>query len=256
MLAALMMPAIQAARAAAQRTMCKNELRQLGLALHMYHENYGCFPPGSTVMGPSFPMQTGWGWGARVLPYVEQDPLYEQIDFGIGTAVGPNLSLIAASLPIWRCPSDIGPPAIRCIPFGGSPYELGSGNFCGSEGILSTMSNISMRDILDGSSNTFMLGERMVQSGESGSLPFTSAWCGQVAFATEYDYRSVPHLQASQIHPINFSPTDPSCFGSRHAGGAHFVMADGSARLVNESIDLPLYEALGTASGGEAVERP
>ena len=91
-LAALLVPAVQSSRDAARRTVCKNQLRQLGLALHMYHEVHRCFPPGSYVMGPSFPMQSGWGWGAMALPYIEQSAIYEQINFGLGTGLGGNLS--------------------------------------------------------------------------------------------------------------------------------------------------------------------
>ncbi len=96
----------------------------------------------------------------------------------------------------------------------------------------------------------------MVQAGENGTLPFTSAWCGQVAFVDGYEYRSVPHLMPSRLHPINASPFDPQCFGGRHAGGANFALADGSARFLNENLDGRVWEALGTIRGGEAVTVP
>src|ERR1700689_4354781 len=79
-LAALLIPAVQGSRDAARRTVCKNQLRQLTLASHMYHEVHQCFPPGGYVMGPSFPMQSGWGWGAMLLPFLEQDAMYRQIN--------------------------------------------------------------------------------------------------------------------------------------------------------------------------------
>lgn len=256
-LAALLMPAVQSARASARRVACRNQVRQLGLALHLYHESHLCFPPGSFVMGPSFPIQSGWGWGAMILPSVEQKPLYEQIDFGHGTAVGNNLALIATTVPLWRCPSEIAPEHIHAVPLDDHPpFDLASGNYCGSEGILSAMSCVRMANIRDGASQTLLVGERMVQAGENGTLPFTSAWCGQVAFADGYEYRSVPHLLPSRLHPINASPSDPQCFGSRHVGGANFTLADGSARFLNENIDGRVWEALGTARGGEAVTVP
>src|ERR1700722_4841812 len=98
-LVALLLPAVQSSRAAARRTVCKNNLRQLGLALHLYHETHRCFPAGSYVMGSAFPMQTGWGWGAMLLPQLEQNALYRQINFDFGTAVGSNLALIALPTP-------------------------------------------------------------------------------------------------------------------------------------------------------------
>jgi prepilin-type N-terminal cleavage/methylation domain-containing protein/prepilin-type processing-associated H-X9-DG protein len=255
-LTALLLPAVQSARASARRVTCANQLRQMGLALHLYHDSSLCFPPGSYVMGPSFPMQSGWGWGAMILPALEQQALHDQIDFGNGTAVGNNLSLIARSIPLWRCPSEIAPDQIEAFPLDHAPFRLASGNYCGSEGVLAAMSRVRIGDIRDGTSRTLMLGERMVQSGDDGTLPFTSAWCGQVAFADVYEYRSVPHLVPSRLHPINVSPSDPRCFGGRHAGGANFVFADGSQRFLNESMDGSVFESLGTASGGETNAAP
>ena len=118
------------------------------------------------------------------------------------------------------------------------------------------MSCVRMRDVLDGTTHTLLLGERLVQRGEGGSLPFTSAWFGQVAFEDEYDYRSVPHLLPNRFHPINASETDPACFGSRHTGGANFVMGDGSVQFLNQIIDPRVFEALGTTDGNEIVDAP
>lgn len=252
-LAALLVPAVQSSREAARRTICKNQLRQLGLALHMYHEVHRCFPPGSYVMGPSFPMQSGWGWGAMALPYIEQNAIYKEINFGTGTGLGANLPLIAIGIPAFRCPAEIGADAISCAPPGGSAFQLASGNYCGSEGVLSAMSAIRIAQITDGTTQTLMLGERLVQPGGLTSLPFTSAWCGQVAFADEYDLRSVPYLLPDANHPINASPSDPLCFGSRHPNGANFVLADGSCVFLNNSIDTQVFVALGTPDGGETV---
>ena len=256
-LAALLLPAVQSSRDAARRTACKNQLRQLGLALHMYHEVHRCFPAGAYAMGPSFPMQSGWGWGAMLLPYVEQDAIYKQINFGLGTGLGNNLALIATPISLFRCPSEIGSETISCMApapaISPSPYQVASGNYCGSEGVLGAMSCVRIAQITDGTSNTLMLGERVVQPEGPSSLPFTSAWCGQIAFGDEYDLRSVPYLQPEANHPINASFTDPQCFGSRHPLGANFVLADGSGVYLNNSIDTQVFVALGTLDGGESV---
>jgi prepilin-type N-terminal cleavage/methylation domain-containing protein/prepilin-type processing-associated H-X9-DG protein len=252
-LIALLLPAVQASREAARRTACRSRLRQLGQGLHLYHDVNRCFPPGSFVMGPSFPMQSGWGWGAMVLPYVELPALYRQINLGSKTGEGPNLSLIALPIPLFRCPSETAPENVICTPAGAPAYRLASGNYCGSEGVLSAMSRTRIAEITDGTSATLMLGERVVQPGGDSLLPFTSAWCGQVAFTDEYDLRSVPYLSPSPDHPINSSLTNPSCFGSRHPNGANFALADGSVVYLAESIDSAVFTALGTASGGESV---
>jgi prepilin-type processing-associated H-X9-DG protein len=244
---------VQSSREAARRTACKNQLRQLGLALHMYHEVHRCFPPGSYVMGPSFPIQTGWGWGAMVLPYVEQNAVYKQINFDLATGLGTNLPLIGLPIPVFRCPAEIGGDTITCTPPVDPPFKIAAGNYCGSEGILNSMSSVRLAQITDGTSQTLMLGERVVQPGGPLTLGFTSAWCGQIAFTDEYDLRSVPYLLPDPNHPLNSSLVDPLCFGSRHPLGANFVLADGSCQFLNNSIDAQVFTALGTPSGGEAV---
>jgi prepilin-type N-terminal cleavage/methylation domain-containing protein/prepilin-type processing-associated H-X9-DG protein len=251
LLLALLLPAVQASRNTARRTICKNQLRQLAQGLHSYHDVHRCFPPGSYVMGPSFPIQSGWGWGAMVLPHVELAALHRQIDFGLRTGDLPNLERIALPIPLFRCPCEIAPESITCAPTDAPPYLLASGNYCGSEGVLSAMSQIRITDITDGTTTTLMLGERIVQA--EGPLPFTSAWCGQVAFDDAYDLRSVPYLSPNPDHPLNGSLNDPACFGSRHRKGANFALADGSVVYLGDDIDLAVFTALGTASGGEAV---
>jgi prepilin-type N-terminal cleavage/methylation domain-containing protein/prepilin-type processing-associated H-X9-DG protein len=255
-LAALMLPAVQSVRASARRLQCKNQLRQLGLALHLYHDSHLCFPPGSYIMGPSSPIQTGWGWGAMILPSIDEGALYNLIDFGHGTATGSNLAVISSSNAFWRCPSDIDVDQITVSPVGNAPYVLASGNYCGSGGILTAMSHVNIAQIMDGTSSTFLVGERLVQTAFDGSLPFTSAWCGHVAFADDYDTASISYLLPNRFHYLNCSVSDPNCFGSRHTGGANFLLADGSLCFINNSIDTAIYEALGTPNGGEVAQVP
>src|SRR5262249_61268064 len=111
-----------------RRVMCPNHLRPVGIALPLYHDSHLCFPPGSYVMGPSFPLQSGWGWGAMILPAVEQQALHDQIDFGKGTAVGNNLPLIATSIPLWRCPAEVAADQIEAFPLDHLPFPLAAGN--------------------------------------------------------------------------------------------------------------------------------
>ncbi len=255
-LAALLMPAVQSARASARRLQCKNQLRQIGLALHLYNDSHACFPPGSYVMGPASPIQTGWGWGAMILPYVDSGDLYALLDFGHPNATGNNLALIAETDSFWRCPSDYDLELIEGFPANDPPYFLASGNYCGSTGMLGPMSCVRIAQITDGTSKTFLAGERIVQPGSTGSLPFTSAWCGTVAFTAEYDSCSVPDLMPNPFHYLNLSDTDPNCFGSRHLGGANFVFADGSLQFISNSISPAIYSAMGTINSGDVVVLP
>ena len=106
-LIALLLPAVQQAREAARRSQCKNNLKQYGLALHNYHDNYGCFPIGSEA---NWSNGAFLSWQSRILPYVDQSPIYNQINFSTPGVIGINLSdgqpLRMHTLPYASCPSD------------------------------------------------------------------------------------------------------------------------------------------------------
>lgn len=252
-LIALLLPAVQSARAAARRVQCQNRLHQLSIALHNYHDAHRVFPAGSYVWGPSFRTLSGWGWGAMLLPQIEQGALYNRIDFHVGTAVGPNQDVIRQPVPMWRCPSDIAPVEISVSLTDIGWIPLASGNYCGVEPMLAEMSAMRMRDMTDGASQTLLIGERVYQPSESGSFEFTSSWIGQVASDSEVVTQSIPHLEAAVNTQINLGLDYPQCFSSRHAGGAQFSFGDASTRLLNENMDIDVFTALGTPRGGEPV---
>lgn len=252
-LTALALPAVQFARASARRVQCQNQLRQLCLALHSYHDLHQSLPAGSYTVGPFFRPFSGWGWGAMILPQIEQQPLYEAIDFRFNTAVGPNRDVIRQQVPLWLCPTDVSPVTIS-VPLSNSEIiRVAAGNYCGVEPVLAEMSHTRLGDVSDGTSQTLFLGERVFQPSVSGSYEFTSSWVGHVTTETEVIAQSIPHLEASQNTAINLALDYPQCFSSRHAGGAQFAFGDGSARLLNERMDITVFEALGTPSGGESV---
>src|SRR5262245_18176159 len=108
-LIALLMPAVQKVREAAARTNCKNNLHQIGVAFHNYHGAYGSFPPGFVSQAAAVDDESlgpGWGWAALLLPYVEQDNLYRQINFAKDIADAANAQARVTSLSLFRCPSD------------------------------------------------------------------------------------------------------------------------------------------------------
>ncbi len=121
-LIALLLPAVQQAREAARRTQCRNNLKQLGLALHNYHDNALVFPPGYIGLNSSNNF-SGWGWGTFILPFVDQAPLYNNINFGLNiyaanavTAPAINNQQVAATtLPAFRCPSDVGDAKVNTV---------------------------------------------------------------------------------------------------------------------------------------------
>ena len=252
-LIAVLLPAVQSSREAVRRVQCQNQLRQLGLALHNYHDRFSRFPAGSYVRGPSFSIMSGWGWGAMILPSLEQSALFSQIDFSTGTAVGNNQSIIATPIGLWRCPAAIAPERMSINSAGRSTFEIASGNYCGVEGLLREMSSFQLADVTDGTSQTLLLGERNVDVGTHGSLPSTSGWFGQLAYVDGYEYRSVPHIEALKDFPINGTQNASESFSSRHGNGAYFCFADGAGRFMSEHMDSMIFQALGTPAGGESV---
>ncbi len=252
-LVSLLLPAVQSAREAARRNECQNHLKQVALALHSYHDLHSCLPSGSIVRGPSFTPLSGWGWGAMVLPALEQSALYARCDFSAHNAVGANRDAIRVTLPVMRCPSDTAPDTVD-VELGSHPHAaVATGNIVGCEGFLSGLSSVKFSQVTDGLSMTLMLGERNYHPPVDGTLPFTSSWCGIVTEADLYVFTSTPHIAVSGKKPINRSASSPTNFSSRHPGGAFFARGDGSVGFIAETIDADLFDALGTPSGGEPV---
>lgn len=253
-LTALALPAVQQARESARRAQCRNQLKQLALALHNYHSNGQILPSGAIIMGPSFPTLPGWGWGAMILPYVDQSPLYNTLNFHVGTTINGNEPLVATSIPLWRCASDSAASTVPVAFPSGNSVQAATGNYSGVGGMLSGISSVRFAHVSDGLSQTLMLGERVTNPPSPASLSYTSGWYGFLAAQNEYVFDSTPYTDAVNAHPINSSLGSPGNFSSRHVGGAHFALGDGSVRFVGDQIDGYLFEAMGTPAGGEVVE--
>ena len=277
-LIALLLPAVQQAREAARRTQCKNHVKQMGLALHNYHDTHLIFPAGNII--------GAWSFKTMLLPYMDQANLYNRINFSNNIAGSADRCAAgeydcrtevnrlralgggdpnAAVIPAHYCPSD---------PRGGSAYiyqgdhrvgnylgvggdevpMLGQGRCVGPggtfpgkrRGMLSYNSNVRMRDATDGTSSTLFVGER----GVSESRDYGWDICAGV----EGD----GWLSAGG----GFGPGDPvnnpafvhdTHFWSHHSGGAHFVMADGAVRFVSYSLDFKVFKGLATKSANEIV---
>ena len=247
----LLLPAVQQVREAARRIECRNHLRQFGIALHAYHDMHRTLPPGDMAQGdpPDFPLRTGWGWGTFILPQLEQSPLHSQIDFNLGNAVSENRTLIGRPLEIFRCPSDSAPSQIIAHIPGPGATSVAHGNYAASGQMLSAMSGVRLAHVSDGLSQTLMIGERRY-AVDDGIGEITSAWCGTLAYDMDYlRFHSVPHLTVLpgvRVNAVN-------SFNSRHPGGTHFLLADGSVQFISESLDDWLYFALSTPNGSEVV---
>lgn len=260
-LIALLLPAVQQAREAARRTQCKNNLKQLGLALHNYHDVHLTFPPGWIDQNSS--AAANWAWGAYLLPLMDQGALFDSVDVGqgsLGNALldSTKLNLLKTPLSMLRCPSDTAPEINsrhQALDTGGANHSIATSSYVGANGggdwtagqslrgALGRNSRVRFRDITDGSSNTIMVGERSWQYPlGSGS----NANC-DAAMVIGIGSTGSANLQrmalAKGLFVINSSLDDgggvAECargFSSRHTGGAQFLLGDGSVRFISENI--------------------
>jgi prepilin-type N-terminal cleavage/methylation domain-containing protein/prepilin-type processing-associated H-X9-DG protein len=274
----LLVPAVQQVREAASRAQCLNNLKQLGLACHSFHDSYKRFPPGYTATAPYSDGATdtapGWGWAAYLLPYLEQAPLHRQIDF---TRPVQGQAAAQAVLPLFLCPSDQAGDQFTVSDATGSPVAvLGPSSYAatvGSDasecdaatgnGIFYRNSRTRLADVRDGTSQTVLAGERAWTQAQG-------AWAGAPSGALVRAGQQNPWPNATASAPvfvlahnnwINIR-TDADGglddFGSNHTGGANLVFADGSVRFLRSIvIDGPeryAFWAMGTRAGGEVVQ--
>jgi prepilin-type N-terminal cleavage/methylation domain-containing protein/prepilin-type processing-associated H-X9-DG protein len=300
-LISLLLPAVQAAREAARSLQCKNNLKQIMLACHNYHAAHGCFPlhlsqwnyctPGTDNCGGSLaenkPTFTNL---VNILPYVEQQGLYDRLDFGKNSHQSPNIEYAGALVPIYACPSD--PSSTERITSGrkhaydymgdapgttprsyfasgvvakspdNSPngYSLTTGGegFQAWQGIYShnVASTRTTAQFRDGLSNTLAFGEL---------VPDCYNW-------SNWMYGDTSFISAS--NGINVHPIECLCcrsqganwgdgywfycasFRSTHPGGMNAAMSDGSVHWINENINMDIFMSLGTIAGGEPVATP
>lgn len=276
LLAALLLPAVQAAREAGRRIQCQDHVRQTGLALQNHHSVQGRLPPGWVTHtangGP------GWGWAAIILPGIDQQALQDASDagFGPGGPGGPgsggkpigdpaNRRFRETPIPLLLCPSDPYEDLFtlhRGGPGGGPGgppmFDLARANYLGvfgtrtleanprtGDGTFFQNSSVRFADIRDGLSNTLMVGERCTRLD-------CATWVGAVPGAYQGKARVVGRAGSVPNHVLN----DFSDFSSYHPFGANFVLGDGSAKLISDEIDLAVYRALATRSGGEVTSSP
>ncbi len=271
-LVGLLLPAVQAAREAARRMQCSNNFKQLGLAVHNYESTYRRLPSGwvsSTVDG-----DPGWGWATALLPFMEGNTIYQQIDIRRPIADPLHVTVRKMTVPSFICPSDPFPSIFEIgegsghghgHPNPGDPpesvdeghklFEIGKSNYVGmfgtfeledapfnGDGVFFGNSRTRFRDIRDGLSNTLMVGER---DGRLGG----SVWHGFVSEANEPAARVVGVADHAPNHPGGHFED----FRSYHTGGVNFLRADGSTRMYSQTMDQAVYQAMATVAGGEVV---
>lgn len=287
-LIALLLPAVQQAREAARRSTCKNNMKQLGLALHNYHDTHRVFPSGWVEPdGAPFPTVCNYTavhrrekatWTVMILPYLDEAPRYNQFDFNAifqvlrsyttALAEAGNSRLQFTRCSKFECPSD--PNSNESFAninyFGVQGGAVSGAQTCQPccagriffyNGILQVNSSVRLRDVTDGSTNVFLLGE-------SKYCPLTGSPSGNYAgsWGASPD-RNSPFPIAAAQNAINSSKVNPAIadtftiwsnrFGSHHVGGCHFTMADGSVHFVSENVDLGVYRNLGARDDGVPI---
>lgn len=309
-LIALLLPAVQQAREAARRSTCKNNMKQLGLAFHNYHDTHSSYPFSWFLDPRDLSNPKAGCYGIMLLPYLDQAPLYNLWNSSYPALnqlaaypqVAQNLTVIGTPLPVFMCPStpeatkhdydltpagfplswtaarsDYGPASgvrgdYSSIAYTGHPgaaSRSGILTFVGIDTSGSPGDSITrIRDVIDGTSNTLLLGERVggtnIYSGTTINPTLTAA-LGSTNGGGWGDFLSGEHWYSGSLRDgtstsgdggpcaVNCSNARSTGFLSFHVGGAHFLMGDGAVRFISQNIDAYTLASLTTRAGGEVV---
>jgi prepilin-type processing-associated H-X9-DG protein len=273
-LVGLLLPAVQRVREAAARTQCANNLKQLGLALHNYHDTLKTFPSGYICQPQTDPLDTapGWGWGALLLPFLEQDNLFHQIDFTLPIEAPSHADVRTTLLKVYVCPADRFTGTFTVRDVNGAPLvdaatnsyaaSFGTNEIADSPdtggGMFFRNSHIRFTDVSDGTSSTLALGERgalFTQTPWAGAINGGTARVTPGAPTTSTAIEDAPVLPLAHTgsHTVRAPDADPDDFFTPHVGTAQMLFADGSVRPVPVEMSLPVLRALSTRAGGEVV---
>ena len=275
-LIALLLPAVQQAREAARRTQCKNNLKQLGLAVHNYHDTYLCFPP--QMLNINTNNNRRWGWGVSILPFTEQTALFEELNpdgqqIPVATTLYNGVPLLRQTLPLYNCPSDGGEDLNQFHPSVNNATQANwyaKSNYVCNQQIMRYRAGYAgpcfdMADVSDGTTNTLLLGERRLDPNPARRYVGAIIWgtaqgtgdSGNVFHAGHpiNTYRDciAEGCPANADYDADAGDTTRTRFAasSAHEGGAQFAMTDGSVRFVSENIPVnPVSIARSLANTG------
>jgi prepilin-type N-terminal cleavage/methylation domain-containing protein len=268
-LVGLLLPAVQAARESARKSQCLNQLKQLGLAMHNYEATFERLPPGYVYEPGSDGNSLGHGWGAFVLPFIEEQAIFDAIDFDLPVFHSKNQSTRETHLATFLCPTDTISPsgfivmgnerwAMGCYVANFGPPDLDE-NQEQRDGVFSRNSQTRLSQIIDGLSKTLMIGERQNGPFRGGvelnnHFEYETTWAASVRDiddATD-DHGHMTLFQTG--HTPNDALSDDRDVSASHEGLAQFLRCDGSVEPVAEDVDFALYNAMGTRAGGEAID--
>ena len=280
-LVALLLPAIQAARESARKASCRNNLRQIGVAMHNYESAYGKLPPGYKYAAGNQGNALGFSWGAMLLPFMELQSMYDAFDFRKPIYDNMNAAVREIHIATLLCPTDDVSPsgfvemgderyAMACyvanfgtpdldedqeqrLPAPADPFQRP-----GPWGPFYRNSQTKLKEITDGLSHTLMIGER--QNGPFRTIgshgvhiEYETTWAGAVR---DIDDNSDDHghmVLFQTGHTPNHADSDDRDVSASHSGEALFLLCDGSVHSIAEDIDESLYFALGTMNWEETA---
>lgn len=269
MLVALLLPAVQQAREAARRSSCINNMKQIGLAIANYELSKGVYPSSNTDDlfvwddGGALPNHS---WASLILPYFEEAGLNDLIDYSVSAMAPQNRAAAGRVLPIYRCPSYIGPALTEDAHYPPAVYAIGNYVSVGAsdvdhiyaislkpEGVIFPKSHIRAKEVTDGISKTMFIAESREER--------MRVWIdGRTAANTALAY-DIDNGVLGSVISLNYTPYysdgDVACdYGpsSMHAGGAYHLFGDGSVHFLLNSINAATYIGLCTRAGGEVID--
>lgn len=298
-LIALLLPAVQQAREAARRSQCRNNLKQLALALHNYHDTHSIFPPGAVNPGVQASTNLAYTnncavecrnipWSLMILPFVDQSPLYNQLNFslpmgsaqrsGAGPATNQGAVFANTKLTLFQCPSD--PVYLDPITIAGTAhYAITNGRRASywwpgidrledrnntyprdgsaNKAMFGINGAARIGDIVDGTSNTMMLCESLFRKHSNNYGPYWNAWnyTSGIEVRTGINLKWTPAITwgGNCANRPDLICTTAWGMGSMHVGGMHAAMADGAVKFISENIDLATLRALVTVRNNEVI---
>lgn len=268
-LVALLLPAVQAAREAARRMQCTNNLSQIILAVQNYDMAFRAYPPGSTnKTGPIVNLPEGYhhNWVSQILPYIEENNTFNHIDFGVGVYDEKNATVRKVVMPIFLCPSDGGGyqgKDIALTNYAGCQNDVETPIDVNNNGIFFLNSAVRYRDVTDGASHTIFVGERTLPRNGATSptdLGWMSGTRATLRNTGQQINSNMPNRMGRMGSPQQQeaeNTENPDLFvggySSYHPGGANFAFGDGSVHFLSENLDLESLEQLANRADGKLI---